>query len=589
MNKIINFLLATVLVVNISVPAFAADTGFTFEALADGKATATATVGDVVEITLKISGGEEDTIDIYALQDYLIFDEDYLSLDEDSIVVYDGDFQASGITFDAGEDSDRVYVNRNTNELETVANGFIAVTFDVVALKSGTTYITHDTVEMLDATGNMFDTEEIDAKITISSSSSGGSTSGGSSSSSSSSSSTTTTTTTTEDIGHVNGVLKEYATAVTTGSETEITVDSSDITTEINSASDESIFSVIVDDVSTMTVSLTLEDIENMAEKEIVFELDGGEIVYKIRTYAIDTEAVLDAVNATDSGAVEVTISFDEKSTSSVSITDGELIGTPVEFVVTASYSSKTSDVTEFLKYIERTIELTSSQAEEISTAVIDDDSEQRHVPTKIYQENGTWYADVNALNNGYIAFITKDVSFSDATGMWYEDTVNEMSERRIINGIGDNLFAGGNQITRAEFAALVVRALGLPADGTSNFTDVDSSAWYAGAVGKAVEYGIVNGISDTEFSPTANIKREEAMAMIQRASVITELEAVSGNASDYSDYNTVSDWAVEYVDFNVANGLIVGTAGALNPQAGITRAETATVILRLLQNSDLV
>jgi hypothetical protein len=76
------------------------------------------------------------------------------------------------------------------------------------------------------------------------------------------------------------------------------------------------------------------------------------------------------------------------------------------------------------------------------------------------------------------------------------------MASRKIINGVGDDLFAGERSITRAEFAAIIVRALGLPADGTANFSDVSESAWYTGAVGTAYEYGIVNGRSANLFDP---------------------------------------------------------------------------------------
>jgi len=77
---------------------------------------------------------------------------------------------------------------------------------------------------------------------------------------------------------------------------------------------------------------------------------------------------------------------------------------------------------------------------------------------------------------------------------------------------------------------------------------------------------------------------------MVQRAAKVAEFTGTSGSLSVFSDANEVGAWAKDAVSFSVGNGLIVGKSnGTLAPLSEITRAETAVVILRLLQKAELV
>ena len=113
----------------------------------------------------------------------------------------------------------------------------------------------------------------------------------------------------------------------------------------------------------------------------------------------------------------------------------------------------------------------------------------------------------------------------------------------------------------------------------------------YNGAVAAAAEYEIVSGRGENRFDPMAKITREEAMQMVFNASKLTPFSGVEGevNSEAFSDYEAKSQWAAEAVDFNLINGLIVGSNGKINPKANITRGETAAVVLRLLQEANLV
>jgi hypothetical protein len=261
-----------------------------------------------------------------------------------------------------------------------------------------------------------------------------------------------------------------------------------------------------------------------------------------------------------------------------------------VAFTVTATYGGKTVDVDTFSTYIDRVIEVTAEQAAKITTAVVvNADGSVRHVPTNVIEKDGKYYAVINSRTNSTYALIQNEVTFADAEGKWYEAAVNEMGSRKIIEGRSASVFDGEASITRAEFASILIRALGLPTDGASTFSDVPTDAWYCGAVATAVQYGITDGRGNGRFDPSAAITRQEAMLMLQRAAALTGFTGTSGNLDSFADAGSVGSWALDAAKWSVGSGLIQGTDGKLNPTANITRAESATIILRLLQKAGLV
>ncbi len=169
------------------------------------------------------------------------------------------------------------------------------------------------------------------------------------------------------------------------------------------------------------------------------------------------------------------------------------------------------------------------------------------------------------------------------------------MGSRKIIDGRENGKFDGGESITRAELAAIVVRKLGLPSKGTSAFSDVPATSWYSRAVATASEYGIISGYGDNRFAPMSNITREEAMAMIERAAKLTEIsttetpDKIASELSKFADGSKASNWAKEAATVNMSNGLIAGNNGFCRPSDSITRAETAVVVLRMLQKTALI
>ena len=149
--------------------------------------------------------------------------------------------------------------------------------------------------------------------------------------------------------------------------------------------------------------------------------------------------------------------------------------------------------------------------------------------------------------------------------------------------------------MTRAEFAAIIVKALGLaPGEGTKAYFDVKTTAWYDGYVRTAAEYGIITGYTDGNFGPVDSITREQAMTMISRAMEITELDVGTLNTNivlaAYSDYSLISEYAQVGIAECVKTGVVTGrTATTIAPKDFITRAEVAVIVERLLKKSELI
>lgn len=177
-----------------------------------------------------------------------------------------------------------------------------------------------------------------------------------------------------------------------------------------------------------------------------------------------------------------------------------------------------------------------------------------------------------------------KEPAFADIAGQWYESYVELVAEAGIIKGYDDGLFHGDNHVTREEFAAMLVRALGLTDNGKAcAFTDI-SGRWSEESIRIAAQNGLVNGVNATTFAPDAEITRQEMMTMIARALKATGLNVTgSDDLSGYADANEVSGWALSSVRTLVASGIISGDNGKLNPTGTCTRSEVAAVFSRLL------
>lgn len=401
----------------------------------------------------------------------------------------------------------------------------------------------------------------------------------------------------------VDGKPVDAGTVSVSGNTTTVTVNQDVINQQIANATDN-VTVVVPSDIGTATARLVVQNVDDMAERALTLTVQVGDVRYDIPTTAIDTAAIMSILGATNTANVPLNITITNLSTTPSFVQNAanssgfELVLPPIQFNITATYDGKTVMISKFSEFVSRTVEITAVQAQKITTAVVvNPDGTVRQVPTRVYQSGGKWYAEINSLTNSTYALIFNERRFSDAAGKWYEAAVNEMGSRMIIGGIGGDLFAGERDMTCAEFSAIIIKALGLPAIGNGTiFSDVSAGAWYNGAVAQAYEYGLVTG-NNGRFDPERKITRQEAMVLIHRASRLAGLsgsgaqppESPGDLLSVFSDADSVSDWALESIKWNVRTGLVTGSDGKLNPLDNISRAEVAALTLKLLRRAGLV
>ncbi len=137
--------------------------------------------------------------------------------------------------------------------------------------------------------------------------------------------------------------------------------------------------------------------------------------------------------------------------------------------------------------------------------------------------------------------------SFSDvAADSWYYNYVAYVYEKGIVTGYENGTFAPDNKITRAEFATIMQRYLGLAGNENAAFTDV-AGHWAASAIGACKDAGLINGYENGEFRPDVQITRAEAVTILNRASdrepTASAIDAyVAEKGIPFSDIST-SDW----------------------------------------------
>lgn len=209
----------------------------------------------------------------------------------------------------------------------------------------------------------------------------------------------------------------------------------------------------------------------------------------------------------------------------------------------------------------------------------------------KVDAANQEMVVELNGFSEYAVMEYTK--SFVDVPiGHWAKDDIELMAARHIAQGVNDYFFMPEKQITRAEFAALLVRTLGLePASVLfRNFSDVHVGDWFYGEVAAASNLGLVTG-SDGTFRPNDPVTRQEMAAMLTRVLTRENMalplsdQVAAGYVAAYQDGSQVASWAVTSVAQATRMGLMRGrTPVTFEPNATATRAEAVVVLERLLE-----
>ena len=164
----------------------------------------------------------------------------------------------------------------------------------------------------------------------------------------------------------------------------------------------------------------------------------------------------------------------------------------------------------------------------------------------------------------------------------WAEDAINALADEGIVKGTSENTFSPASNITRADFALLLVRAFGLSSDNTENFSDVSDSDYFAKELAIARNTGLVQGVGDNKYAPKNTITRQDMMLIVYRTLTKLGVEFESADV-DYEDFSEVSDYAKDAVKALITNGFVNGKSDKIAPKDYTTRAEVAVLLKRIL------
>jgi hypothetical protein len=180
-------------------------------------------------------------------------------------------------------------------------------------------------------------------------------------------------------------------------------------------------------------------------------------------------------------------------------------------------------------------------------------------------------------------------LSFNDvAPSAWNHEAVSFIAARGITTGTGNGNFSPDASLTRGQLIVMLARTYGIAPDANpaDNFSDAGDT-YYTGYLAAAKRLGIAKGIGDNMFAPDQAITRQEMVTLLYNAlKAINSLpQGSSGRTlSDFSDVGQIAAWAKDAMSLFVETGAIFGSGGKLSPTDITTRAEMAQVLFNLFK-----
>jgi len=411
--------------------------------------------------------------------------------------------------------------------------------------------------------------------------SSGGSSSGGGGGGTTDPTTNTTTTTNTGTVTVSDGA----ATAV---------VDTTKVNNLINSNQAVVIEAVPAGTVATsIKVELVASILNTLAEKSKELTIKTDDVQFVIPAAALDVKALTDLVKVDANTKVTLNVNELKESLNLAGKENLQPVGKVFDFELIAKSTAGETKVSSFAKALKVAIPYTDSDLkgvkEEILGAYRINANGPEFLGGEVDKDKKLVWFETKSFSK--YTLMAKVAAFADIVKHWAKDDIELLVNKGIVKGVSASNFAPESNITRAQFAALLVRALGLaeavPANAT--FKDVTSGSWYYGAVEAAAAKGLVTGYKGS-FNPEGKITRQEMAVMIARAlkaggkNVAVSSDEAAKLLGKFSDKQQIAGWAQEGVAVAVKENIVNGrTADTYVAKANATRAEGTVMIKRVL------
>lgn|GEM_PF-1704813 len=229
------------------------------------------------------------------------------------------------------------------------------------------------------------------------------------------------------------------------------------------------------------------------------------------------------------------------------------------------------------------------------------------HIPMKDLADDSVVFALVDGkyvavphyIHNGEVVILTKSnqqfvivsssVTFEDIANVSNRDEIEYLASRYVIKGTNEQTFSPNANISRAEFAVMIARALGLVQAGDSKFTDTIGK-WYENDIQALHEAGIINGTSATSFSPNEWLSREDAAVLMARVLEYMNITVEQLTDVSYTDINSIQETNIKQIQLLYTLEIMSGNANSsFDPQGNLTRAQMAKILKRTLNAAGLM
>ncbi len=265
-----------------------------------------------------------------------------------------------------------------------------------------------------------------------------------------------------------------------------------------------------------------------------------------------------------------------------------------VDFTVNAvdkTNGKMLGSINNFTVLVERSMTLPEGQTLPAQYAVFRVAETNQFVPHSAIGNTVT----IKSRTNSVYAVVATSVDYDDVTdGFWAKPYIELAASKGLVAGMGNNLYEPNRNVTRAEFTQMLVTALdcGTYTGKGAPYSDVTGSAWYYNAVAQAKDLGLIKFATDT-FNPQQPITREEMASMVAEALRLGGL--AKGNAMAdldtlFTDADQISTAYANDVATVAQAKLMAGMGnGAFEPQGSTTRAQAATVQIKLLETLNYI
>ena len=189
------------------------------------------------------------------------------------------------------------------------------------------------------------------------------------------------------------------------------------------------------------------------------------------------------------------------------------------------------------------------------------------HQPGHVYRNYAKDFANYGTI--GDVEDSSK-AGFTDVANHWAKDAINYVTDKGLMNGTGSNTFSPNASTTRGMLMTVLARYAGEDTAG--------GATWYE----KGMNWAKAKGVSDGT-NPTVNITREQLVTMLYRYAGSPK---ANGSLNSFSDAASVNSYAANAMQWAVANGIVNGLNGKLNPQNNATRAQVAAILMRFCEMS---